>query len=253
MQFSSNRDTPEFDEIDSTPKNIDSNHLNLCFCPFCNKGVSMVNEMSKDNKIISWILLCRCILYSLTVLNTPKLYFSLKTDIYWFIVNHWYIFGTLSQFRTSPSKWKKSLLDALSHSSCFESGTASLKKTGLWKLTRLESPWDCPDQSSIEFSFSNNQLLPTSNPNPSLLQSGREIASNQLQHSNERIDNSHQKDVIKNHCIRAMTDENLTNQLNELKEIIKLTAIVMKEIESPNTDDTTSSVLLINPLRQDIF
>ncbi|KAL7715920.1 Uncharacterized protein QTN25_006615 [Entamoeba marina] len=242
MQFSSNRDTPEFDEIDS---------------------VSMVNEMSKDNKIISWILLCRCILYSLTVLNTPKLYFSLKTDIYWFIVNHWYIFGTLSQFRTSPSKWKKSLLDALSHSSCFESGTASLKKTGLWKLTRLESPWDCPDQSSIEFSFSNNQLLPTSNPNPSLLQSGREIASNQLQHSNEH--------VIKNHCIRAMSlyqsafqslekeikkspaDENLTNQLNELKEIIKLTAIVMKEIESPNTDDTTSSVLLINPLRQDIF
>ncbi|EDR28563.1 hypothetical protein EDI_338160 [Entamoeba dispar SAW760] len=149
MQDIPNRESPIFNEIDSTPEEIGDYHLKLCFCPFCQSGIKSMGLDKKDNKkVISWQLLCRSILYSLSIVNAPRVYFSLKKDIYWWIVDHWYCFGSLQQFKTSPSKWKKSLLDALSHSSFFESGTITLKKTGMWKLSHIIAPWEDDKLSS---------------------------------------------------------------------------------------------------------
>ncbi|ELP88084.1 hypothetical protein EIN_222270 [Entamoeba invadens IP1] len=145
MDLVPNRESPIFNEIDSMPEEKgDAYKLKLCFCPFCQVGIKALGLDKPENhkKVVSWQLLCRAVMYSLSVLNAPRLYFSLKKDVYWFISDHWYCFGKMAQFTTSPSKWKKSLLDALSHSTLFESGTNSLRKTGMWKLTHATPPWD---------------------------------------------------------------------------------------------------------------
>ncbi|KAL7713001.1 Myotubularin phosphatase domain-containing protein [Entamoeba marina] len=133
---------PVFNQFDSTPdENPADYRLKLCFCPLCTYGKKAF--MMKDNRgIVSWQHICRVILFSLTVRESPKTFFSLKGDMLWFVNDHWYLFSQLNQFKTNPNKWKKAFLDALSHSTFFESGTGALKKPGYWKLTNTATPWD---------------------------------------------------------------------------------------------------------------
>ena len=42
---------------------------------------------------------------------------------------------------TGSKKWKKSFLDALSHSQYFQSGFATYRTTGLWRLRVPDNPW----------------------------------------------------------------------------------------------------------------
>ncbi|BFU20467.1 hypothetical protein EHI8A_029590 [Entamoeba histolytica HM-1:IMSS-B] len=134
--------SPIFNEIDSTPiENSSEYKLKLCFCPLCSTGITALGN-TDGRGIISWQHICRVILFSLTVKENPKKFFSLKGDMLWFVVDHWFLFGKLHQFRTNPNKWKKAFLDALSHSTYFESGTGFLKKPGYWKLTNTAAPWD---------------------------------------------------------------------------------------------------------------
>ncbi|ELP88496.1 hypothetical protein EIN_344260 [Entamoeba invadens IP1] len=142
MKTSTAKTVPLFHEFDSTPIETSSDYrLKLCFCPLCSHGFAAFGP-TDCRGIISWQHICRIILFSLTVKENPKKFFSLKGDMLQFIVEHWYLFQKLQQFRTSPSKWKKAFLDALSHSTFFESGTGSLKKPGFWKLTNTATPWD---------------------------------------------------------------------------------------------------------------
>ncbi|EAL45382.1 hypothetical protein KM1_108190 [Entamoeba histolytica HM-3:IMSS] len=205
MQDIPNRESPIFNEIDSTPEETGDYHLKLCFCPFCQFGIKSMGLDKKENKkIISWQLLCRSILYSLSVVNAPRVYFSLKKDIYWWIVDHWYCFGSLQQclLKTSPSKWKKSLLDALSHSSFFESGTVTLKKTGMWRLNQIIAPWEDDKLSSTSL------FHPISLPQQPQFLSSLGVL-NDFHKSKETI----HKDVIFKMPIES-TDTNTQNKIN---------------------------------------
>ncbi|ELP87752.1 hypothetical protein EIN_411050 [Entamoeba invadens IP1] len=134
--------TPLFNEIDSTPipqelKENEEYHLRLCLCPLCKHGM----EVFGAKRPVSWILICRVIIYSLMELHKGTIYFSLKDDIHGFVAEHWHIFGQLDQFKTTPTRWKKAFLDGLSHSPYFQSGTLTLKKPNFWKLRRKDCPW----------------------------------------------------------------------------------------------------------------
>ncbi|ELP85366.1 hypothetical protein EIN_086380 [Entamoeba invadens IP1] len=134
--------TPIFNEIDSTPipPDIEGDkeyHLKLCLCPLCKHGM----EVFGAKRPVSWIMICRVILYSLMEIHKGTVYFSLKDDIHGFVAQHWHIFGQLDQFKTNPNRWKKSFLDGLSHSPFFQSGTLTLKKPNFWKLRRRDCPW----------------------------------------------------------------------------------------------------------------
>ena len=237
MNIIPNRDSPKFNEIDSTPEELGEYHLKLCFCPFCENGIKILgfDKEEKKNGMISWQLICRCIMYSLTTMYAPRVYFSLKKDIYWWIVDHWYCFGTFKQFKTNPSKWKKSLLDALSHSTYFENGTNSLKKTGMWKLTDFSNPWE--------------EKITNKN-------------SNQINkfEQDKNIDEIDKKNKIKIECLNGMKyyheiinclenemkKGNLNNemiqQLIEMKEVLKQIHSLSNNIE--NKEDNHSFVLL---------
>ncbi|EDR25268.1 hypothetical protein EDI_034410 [Entamoeba dispar SAW760] len=134
--------TPIFNEYDSTPIPLEipeneEYHLKLCLCPLCKHGI----EVFGSKRPVSWILICRIIIYSLMEIHKGVLYFSLKDDIHGFVATHWHIFGQLDQFKTSPNRWKKAFLDGLSHSPYFQSGTLTLKKPNFWKLRRRDCPW----------------------------------------------------------------------------------------------------------------
>ncbi|ELP94169.1 hypothetical protein EIN_185760 [Entamoeba invadens IP1] len=132
---------PQFRDSDSTPisREITSKQLQLCLCPLCLNGIPPCADTK--TQLVSWIHIIRIILYSLNKLRPNTEYFTLKKDIYGYVAEHWYIFSTLKQFVTSPTKWKKSFLDALSHSPYFESGYNAFKTTGYWKLRILDNPW----------------------------------------------------------------------------------------------------------------
>ena len=134
--------TPIFNEVDSTPippelKENEEYHLKLCLCPLCKHGM----EVFGPKRPVSWILICRVIIYSLMEMRKGVVYFSLKDDMHGFVADHWHIFGQLDQFKTNPNRWKKAFLDGLSHSPFFQSGTLTLKKPNFWKLRRTECPW----------------------------------------------------------------------------------------------------------------
>ncbi|KAL7720235.1 Fork-head domain-containing protein [Entamoeba marina] len=144
--FYNSRKFPVFDPVDSTPS-VEENepyHLKLCFCPLCTKGMSVLSR-ERSRNVISWQYLCRIIFYCLFTIHKKNGYFSLKYDVHWFIVDHWYLFGQLEQFRTNPNKWKKAILDAMIHCNLFESGKNTMNKTGVWRLRKYETPWECHD------------------------------------------------------------------------------------------------------------
>ena len=143
------RKLPTFDPVDSTPQLDDTDEpykLKLCFCPLCQKGMTVLCK-EKSRNVISWQYICRVIFYCLNEINKEGHkesdgFFSLKYDVHWFIVDHWYLFGQLDQFRTNPNKWKKAILDAMIHCNLFESGKSALNKTGVWRLRKYENPWE---------------------------------------------------------------------------------------------------------------
>ncbi|EDR22322.1 hypothetical protein EDI_300520 [Entamoeba dispar SAW760] len=229
--------SPIFNEIDSTPiENSSEYKLKLCFCPLCSSGITALGN-TDSRGIVSWQHICRVILFSLTVKESPKKFFSLKGDMLWFVVDHWFLFGKLYQFRTNPNKWKKAFLDALSHSTYFESGTGFLKKPGYWKLTNTATPWDDKVDYFSE-SIKTKLQLPII-PDHSLTQS---TLSSSSKSKIEKccIDARHSFSCalssLQNQLKFSNTTENFTlmNQLKEIQSIMFKTDHIISSIKQLN-------------------
>ena len=170
------KDSPTFDPFDSTPLVDDTNepyHLKLCFCPLCQRGMKGL-AVDQPRNVVSWQFICKVIYYCLYSISRreeaknkkdKQYYFSIKQDVNEFIVNHWYLFGRMSQFRTNPSKWKKAMLDALIHSDEFKSGKEEINKPGMWRMLKYTNPWEdvCVYSSSMKDSLSASDETKQSN------------------------------------------------------------------------------------------
>lgn len=148
------RKFPVFDTVDSTPISEENEpyHLKLCFCPLCQKGM-IVLARERSRNVISWQYICKVIFYCLSQIHKKEGYFSLKYDVHWFIVDHWYLFSQLEQFRTNPNKWKKAILDAMIHCNAFESGKSTVNKAGVWKLKKYEAPWEFEEMNCHDHNY----------------------------------------------------------------------------------------------------
>jgi len=90
----------------------------------------------------SWGTILEVALFALHHKDPNEKFFLLQTAIYPFIQTHWRVLG-LS--RKNTLKWKKQILDALSHGSdVFATGRKALHKKGYWGLKNLVDPWAFP-------------------------------------------------------------------------------------------------------------
>ena len=246
-----NRSSPIFNEIDSTPEEGLPYTLKLCFCPLCEGGYKKIglDKIVENKGVVSWQLLCRAIVYSLTCMNTPRTFFSLNMDIYWFVVDHWWIFGKLNQFRTNPSKWKKSLLDALSHSSYFQSGTSDLKKTGLWKLTHYAAPWDTTTETVAPALNHKAIKAPPKQPTQSMNNVDK---TELIKNCNDALKCYQKAYESLEKEVKLTTDEQILDQLKELKDIMQSTVNILHSIDNPNSKQDNSGVLLFTSDNQNV-
>ena len=163
------RKFPVFDPVDSTPISEENEpyRLKLCFCPLCQKGM-IVLARERSRNVISWQYICKVVFYCLSQIHKKEGYFSLKYDVHWFIVDHWYLFSQLEQFRTNPNKWKKAILDAMIHCNAFESGKSTVNKAGVWKLKNYEAPWEYDEQNCYDHNYNacNTVVFVNCNANP---------------------------------------------------------------------------------------
>lgn len=106
----------------------------LCDCMLCTRAAPLI--LSKCH---TWAWIMRVVFYSLRDRYPEKKFFSLKNDVYEYMMNHW---GILGLDRKPSANWHKQIQDMLSHSrNIFESGMAHFKQNGFWRLKDLEDPW----------------------------------------------------------------------------------------------------------------
>lgn len=106
----------------------------LCDCMLCTRTAPLI--LSKCH---TWAWIMRVVFYSLRDRYPEKKFFSLKNDVYEYMMNHW---GTLGLDRKPSANWHKQIQDMLSHSrNIFESGMTHFKQNGFWRLKDLEDPW----------------------------------------------------------------------------------------------------------------
>lgn len=105
-----------------------------CDCMLCTRTAPPI--LSKCH---TWAWIMRVVFYSLRDRYPEKKFFSLKNDVYEYMMNHW---GTLGLDRKPSANWHKQIQDMLSHSrNIFESGMTHFKQNGFWRLKDLEDPW----------------------------------------------------------------------------------------------------------------
>lgn len=105
-----------------------------CDCMLCTRAAPPI--LSKCH---TWAWIMRVVFYSLRDRYPEKKFFSLKNDVYEYMMNHW---NTLGLDRKPSANWHKQIQDMLSHSrNIFESGMTHFKQNGFWRLKDLEDPW----------------------------------------------------------------------------------------------------------------
>ena len=105
-----------------------------CDCMLCTRTAPPI--LSKCH---TWAWIMRVVFYSLRDRYPEKKFFSLKNDVYEYMMNHW---NTLGLDRKPSANWHKQIQDMLSHSrNIFESGMTHFKQNGFWRLKDLEDPW----------------------------------------------------------------------------------------------------------------
>jgi len=107
-----------------------------CGCSLCSLGKPPCLCVPRP----SWTSIVRVILFVLHRLHPERQYFSLKTFVYPYARAHWTL---LVLDDKNTKKWKKQILDALSHNSrLFATGQYSFLKSGYWGLKYQEDPWE---------------------------------------------------------------------------------------------------------------
>ena len=108
---------PKFNKKTSSPEYSKKDIIFTCNCFLCReKNIFLFDEVEK----LTWQLITRLVFKALKEINVCEEYFDVKTDVHWFIYNHWYLFGKLKQFQCPPDKWKRYIEDTLCHSTIFE-------------------------------------------------------------------------------------------------------------------------------------
>lgn len=118
-----------------SPSILTATHKNeACECMLCTRNAPII--LSKCH---TWAWIMRVVFYSLRDRYPEKKFFSLKNDVYEYMMNHWNILGL---DRKPSANWHKQIQDMLSHSrNIFESGMTHFKQNGFWRLKDLEDPW----------------------------------------------------------------------------------------------------------------
>eukprot|EP01112_Ceratiomyxa_fruticulosa_P019837 TRINITY_DN6589_c0_g1_i2.p1 TRINITY_DN6589_c0_g1~~TRINITY_DN6589_c0_g1_i2.p1 ORF type:complete len:346 (+),score=74.02 TRINITY_DN6589_c0_g1_i2:128-1165(+) len=109
----------------------------LVDCLLCKKGPPASLARSP-----SWISMLRMVLFCLSSSeqNADNEYFSLKDDVYEFIVIHWRLLCGSKTYK--GRSWHKQVQDTLSHTKdVFESGANKVGQKGFWKLKMNDDPW----------------------------------------------------------------------------------------------------------------
>lgn len=106
-----------------------------CECSLCIYGRPPCLSVSDP----SWTTIVSVALYVLHQMYPVKQFFSLKSSVYPYVQAHW---SDLMLPLKNTTKWKKQILDALSHSSpLFSTGQYVFFKTGYWGLKSFTNPW----------------------------------------------------------------------------------------------------------------
>ena len=98
--MSEERFPPTFDATTSEPFGVPST-LQLCLCPLCMNGPDIFLRVRRNN-FVSWIVILKCVFFSLSKLHPGRDYFSLKSDVFWFVHGHWYVFRPFAQCPRAP-------------------------------------------------------------------------------------------------------------------------------------------------------
>ncbi|ELP87745.1 hypothetical protein EIN_410980 [Entamoeba invadens IP1] len=112
-----------------------------CKCCLCQKRTFFMTPFPK----VKTTRLVIMILQALKQLKPDVVFFSLIKDIIPFVTQHMTLLANLKIFKTG--KWRKSLLDALNHSSHVESGKEACHNRGFY---RLKDTVEAQTSNSIE-------------------------------------------------------------------------------------------------------
>eukprot|EP01112_Ceratiomyxa_fruticulosa_P011596 TRINITY_DN3158_c0_g1_i2.p1 TRINITY_DN3158_c0_g1~~TRINITY_DN3158_c0_g1_i2.p1 ORF type:complete len:603 (-),score=140.84 TRINITY_DN3158_c0_g1_i2:401-2209(-) len=111
-----------------------SSSCHLSSCLLCTRGQPLLLIKSP-----TWASIMRVVFFCLKQDFPNKHFFSLKTDVYSFMLCHW---EKLCLNKKRSDNWHKQIQDMLSHSkNLFESGMDKYKQNGYWRLKQMIDPW----------------------------------------------------------------------------------------------------------------
>ncbi|GAM24297.1 hypothetical protein SAMD00019534_074720 [Acytostelium subglobosum LB1] len=111
-------------------------------CQVCTSGAPSC-LMSR----LSWSTILWVVFYSLKKQIKQREFFSLRRDVYGYVLHHW---DMLCPSKNRQHNWKKQIQDALSHSPFFLSGQQKVGCNGYWKLKKYVNPWSVPKNTTLE-------------------------------------------------------------------------------------------------------
>ncbi|EDR21783.1 hypothetical protein EDI_334520 [Entamoeba dispar SAW760] len=132
---------------DSDPMKQQPTSLKLCFCPLCDK-----QQMLLERQPLQWIFIARLIVYSLKHKYNKRDFFTLQGEVQQFIIDHWYFFSKLEQFRVSQEQWTNTLNEQFNNIDFF---TLSDDKLAV-RLNNDIPPWDYEPEVVQEISASSH-------------------------------------------------------------------------------------------------
>eukprot|EP01113_Clastostelium_recurvatum_P037536 TRINITY_DN54_c0_g1_i2.p1 TRINITY_DN54_c0_g1~~TRINITY_DN54_c0_g1_i2.p1 ORF type:complete len:399 (-),score=130.92 TRINITY_DN54_c0_g1_i2:204-1292(-) len=111
-------------------------------CMLCERGCPSLLVKSP-----TWASIMRVVFFCLQNDYPAKQFFSLKNDVYQFMVEHW---NKLCLNKKRSDNWHKQIQDMLSHSkNVFESGVDIFKQNGYWRLRQLSDPWSLDREGAV--------------------------------------------------------------------------------------------------------
>ncbi|ELP91214.1 hypothetical protein EIN_150910 [Entamoeba invadens IP1] len=125
-----------------------------CQCSLCQKKSFFMTSCPK----VKTTRLVIMILQALKQLKPDVVFYSLTKDILPFVSKHMKLLANLKIFKTG--KWRKSMLDALNHSSHVESGREACHNRGFYRLKES-------NESSNSASSVSTEAVQQNSPQPS--------------------------------------------------------------------------------------